>query len=78
MPVDDVRWAIDYGADVILLVDCLPPADIAAAFAHGLPVIGLRHARHPRPTCHGRESSGNAYEAVKGPAVARAPRRSCG
>jgi hypothetical protein len=25
---------------VILLVDCAPPADIAAAFAHGLAVVG--------------------------------------
>jgi hypothetical protein len=40
MPVHDVRWAIDHGADVILLVDCVPSADIAAAFAHGLPVVG--------------------------------------
>ena len=40
MPVYDVRWAIDHGADVILLVDCVPPADIAAAYAHGLPVVG--------------------------------------
>jgi List-Bact-rpt repeat protein len=40
MPVHDIRWAIDHGADIILLVDCVPPADIAAAFAHGLPVVG--------------------------------------
>jgi hypothetical protein len=40
LPAPDVRYAIDHGADVILLVDCVPPADIAAAFAHGLPVVG--------------------------------------
>jgi hypothetical protein len=36
--------AIDHGADVILLVDCVPSADIAAAFAHGLPVVGCKSA----------------------------------
>ena len=40
MPVKDVRWAIDHGADAVLLVDCVPPRDIAAALAHGLPVVG--------------------------------------
>jgi hypothetical protein len=40
LPAPDVHWAIDHGADVVLLADCVPPADIAAAFAHGLPVIG--------------------------------------
>jgi hypothetical protein len=40
LPVHDVRSAIDQGADAILLVDCVPPGDIAAALAHGLPVVG--------------------------------------
>jgi subtilisin family serine protease len=40
MPVQDVRWAIDHGADAVLLVDCVAPRDIAAALAHGLPVVG--------------------------------------
>jgi hypothetical protein len=40
VPEPDVRSAIDHGADAILLADCAPPADIAAAFAHGLPVVG--------------------------------------
>jgi len=40
LPEPDVRSAIDQGADAILLADCAPPADIAAAFAHGLPVVG--------------------------------------
>jgi Divergent InlB B-repeat domain len=40
LPVRDVRSAIDQGADVILLADCVPPADVAGAFAHGLPVVG--------------------------------------
>jgi hypothetical protein len=40
LPAPDVRYAIDHGADVILLVSCAHPADIAAAFAHGLPVVG--------------------------------------
>ena len=40
LPVHDVRSAIDGGADVVLLADCVPPADIEAAFAHGLPVVG--------------------------------------
>jgi hypothetical protein len=38
--VPDVRSAIDDGADVVLLADCVPPADIKAAHAHGLPVVG--------------------------------------
>ena len=38
--VPDVRSAIDGGADVVLLDECAPPADIAAAFQHGLPVVG--------------------------------------
>ena len=40
LPVRGVREAIGGGADVVLLNDCVPPADIAAAFAHGLPVVG--------------------------------------
>jgi hypothetical protein len=40
LPEPDVRSAIDQGADAILLAGCAPPADIAAAFAHGLPVVG--------------------------------------
>lgn len=40
LPARDVHFAIEHGADVILLVDCAPPADIAAALAHGLPVVG--------------------------------------
>jgi hypothetical protein len=40
MPVHDIAWAIDHGADVIELVDCAPAADIAAAIAHGVQVIG--------------------------------------
>jgi hypothetical protein len=40
MPASDVHFAIDQGADVVLLADCVPPADIAAAFAHGLAVVG--------------------------------------
>jgi len=38
--VPDVRAAIAGGADVVLLASCVPPADVAAAFAHGLPVVG--------------------------------------
>src|SRR5690242_20143719 len=40
MPARDVPWAIEHGAVAILLVDCAPPRDIAAALAHGLPVVG--------------------------------------
>jgi hypothetical protein len=40
MPANDIRWAIAHSADVILLVDCAPPADIRAAIAHGVPVVG--------------------------------------
>jgi hypothetical protein len=40
LPVHDIRSAIENGADVVLLADCAPPADIAAALAHGLPVLG--------------------------------------
>ena len=40
MPARDIPWAIEHGADAILLVDCVPPRDIAAALAHGLPVVG--------------------------------------
>jgi hypothetical protein len=40
LPAPDVRFAIDHGADAILLADCVPPADIVAAFGHGLPVVG--------------------------------------
>ena len=40
LPVPDVRSAIDGGADVVLLDKCATPADVAAALAHGLPVIG--------------------------------------
>jgi hypothetical protein len=40
LPVPDVRAAIDDGADVVLLADCVPPRDIQAALAHGLPVVG--------------------------------------
>jgi hypothetical protein len=40
LPVHDVRSAIDQSADLVLLADCVPPADVAAAFAHGLPVVG--------------------------------------
>ena len=36
----DVHFAIEHGADVVLLVGCASPADVAAAFAHGLPVVG--------------------------------------
>ena len=40
LPAPDIHFAIDHGADVILLDACAPPADIAAAFAHGLAVVG--------------------------------------
>jgi List-Bact-rpt repeat protein len=40
LPVHDIRSAIDTGADVVLLDNCVPPADIATALAHGLPVVG--------------------------------------
>jgi hypothetical protein len=40
LPATDIHWAIDHGADAVLLVDCAPPREIAAALAHGLPVIG--------------------------------------
>jgi List-Bact-rpt repeat protein len=40
MPAGDVHSAIENGVDVILLADCATPADIAAAFAHGLAVVG--------------------------------------
>lgn len=40
LPVPDVRSAIDGGADLVLLDKCAQPADVAAALAHGLPVIG--------------------------------------
>jgi Divergent InlB B-repeat domain len=95
MPVHDVRWAIDHGADVILLVDCVPPADIAAAFAHGLPVVGCDTLDIGDPpamagivglmlSCNPSltpdeirlillESSGNAYEAVKGAGCRASP-----
>jgi subtilisin family serine protease len=40
MPAKDISWAIDHGADAILLVDCAAPREIAAARAHGLLVVG--------------------------------------
>jgi hypothetical protein len=36
MPEHHIRSAIDGGADVVLLADCAPPTDIAAALSHGL------------------------------------------
>jgi len=40
MPAENIHFAIDHGADVVLLVKCAPTADVAAAFVHGLPVVG--------------------------------------
>src|SRR5206468_834778 len=36
----EIPWAIEHGADAILLVDCVAPREIAASLAHGLPVVG--------------------------------------